>query len=97
MKKCQEDYVIKVICVGGGKAKSVPEVRPPRPERVPVFDDLLKLAQSVEDYRYYAEAVENLRSLKSKNWRRIVNNSRVVANRVHRELDKAYLKWRKMG
>ena len=89
--------MIKVVCVGGGKAKGVPEVRPPQPEHVPVFDELLKMTQAVEDYRYYAEAVENLKSLKSKNWRRVVNNSRVVANRVHRELNKAYTKWRKMG
>lgn len=89
--------MIKIVCVGGGQAKGVPEVRPARPERVPAFDDLVKLTLRVEAYQDYARAVEHMGGFKSKTWRRIVNNSRVVANRAHRELNKAYTKWKKMG
>ena len=89
--------MIKVICVGGGKAKSVPEVRPPRPERVPTFDDLVELTRLVGAYRDYAQAVECMDGFKLKNWRRIVNNSQVKANKLHQELDKGFKKWYRLG
>lgn len=87
----------KIVCVGGGQAKGVPEVRPTWPERIPALDDLLKLTLRVEACQDYAQVVECMSGSRSKNWRRIVNDSRVAANKVHRELNKACTKWRKLG
>lgn len=84
--------MIKIVNTGGGQARKVPEVRPTRPEHIPVYDELVQLTHSLETYRNYARSVTLARA---KNWQKTANVAWAKAVGIRRELNKMYVRWRR--